>query len=55
VVSFLAIGPKIRGFKPGRLRLVFKYGKNHSTTSLGSEIKQSVPCCKILRHVENTC
>jgi hypothetical protein len=24
----LAIGPKVRGFKPGRGRLIFKSGKN---------------------------
>jgi hypothetical protein len=28
VVSVLAIGPKVRGFKPGRGRLLFKGDKN---------------------------
>jgi hypothetical protein len=28
VVSVLAIGPKVSGFKPGRRRLIFKGDKN---------------------------
>jgi hypothetical protein len=40
VVSVLATGPKVRGFKPGR-----GWGdKIHSTPSFGGEVKPSVPC-----------
>jgi hypothetical protein len=44
VVIVLVIGPKIRGFKPGRIR---------GTPSFGGEVKPSVPCRKILRHVKD--
>jgi hypothetical protein len=41
VVSVLATGPKVRGFKPdGFLRVI----KICSTTSFGGEVKPSVPC-----------
>jgi hypothetical protein len=44
VVSVLATGPKIRGFKPGRGRWIFKCDKIRSTPSFGGEVKPSVPC-----------
>jgi hypothetical protein len=53
VVIVLAIGPKVRGFIPGRGRRNFKYNINLCKTSLGWEVKPSVPCRKILRHVKD--
>jgi hypothetical protein len=44
VVSVLATGPKVRGFKPGRGRWIFKGDKIRSTPSFGGEVKPSVPC-----------
>jgi hypothetical protein len=44
VVSVLATGPKVRGFKPGRVRWIFKGDKIRGTTSFGGEVKSSVPC-----------
>jgi hypothetical protein len=46
--SVLAIGPKIRGFKPGRGWSIFKDDIIRSATSFGGEVKPSVPCRKIL-------
>jgi hypothetical protein len=40
MVSVLAIGPKVRGFKPGRG---------------GWGVKPEVPCRKILRYVKEPC
>jgi hypothetical protein len=50
--NVLAIGPKVRGFKPGRGRWTFKGDKICNTTSFGREVKFSVPCRKILLHVK---
>jgi hypothetical protein len=50
VVSVLAIGPKVRGLKPGRGQRIFNGDKN----LLHRESKPSVPCRKILRHVNLT-
>jgi hypothetical protein len=47
-----ASGPKVHGFNSGRRRWIWKAIKLRSTTSVGGEIKQSVPCRKILRHVK---
>jgi hypothetical protein len=44
VVSVLATGPKVRGFKPGRGRWILRVIKYRSTTSFGGEVKPSVPC-----------
>jgi hypothetical protein len=46
VVSVLATGPKVRGFKPGRGRWIwiFKDDKIRSTPFFGGEVKPSVPC-----------
>jgi hypothetical protein len=49
----LAIGPKVRGFKPGRGRWVFKGDTNPQHVFLRKGIKPSVPCRKILRHVKD--
>jgi hypothetical protein len=51
VVSVSATGSKVRGFKSGRGRYIFKVDKIRITTSFGGEIKPSVPF-KILRHVK---
>jgi hypothetical protein len=52
MVLVLAIELKVRGFKPGRGRLIFKGCKILITISFGGEVKPSVPCRKILRYVE---
>jgi hypothetical protein len=49
VVIVLAIGPKVRVFKPGRAPWIFNGYKIRSTTSFGWEVKPSVPCRTILR------
>jgi hypothetical protein len=51
--NVLATGPKVRGFKPGRGQWIFKGDKIRSTTSFGGEVKPSLPCRKILRHVKD--
>jgi hypothetical protein len=50
VVIVLAIGPKVRGFKPGQGRWTFKGNKMRNMTSFGGEVNPSASC-KILRHV----
>jgi hypothetical protein len=45
MVTVLAIGPKVRGFKPGQDRWIFKDD--------GRELKPSAPCRKILWHVQD--
>jgi hypothetical protein len=56
VVIVLAIGTKIREFRPGRGRWIFLRAiKIRSTTSFGGEVKPSIPCRKILRHVKGPC
>jgi hypothetical protein len=55
MVSVLAIGPKVRGFKPGRGDGLLRATKIHSTSSLGREIKPEAPWRKILRHAKITC
>jgi hypothetical protein len=46
------IGPKVRGFKPGQKRWIFKGDKIRRATSFGGEVKTSFPCR--LRHVKDT-
>jgi hypothetical protein len=46
VVSVLATGPKVRGFNPGRVRLILRVIKIRSATSFGREVKPSVPCLR---------
>jgi hypothetical protein len=43
VVIVLAIGPKVRGFKPGRGRLIFKRDKNPKRDYLRRERKAFGP------------
>jgi hypothetical protein len=52
VVSVLAIGPKVRGFKPGRGRLNFE-GYKSPQHLCEMEVKPSAACYKILRNVKN--
>jgi hypothetical protein len=52
VVSVLAIGLKIRGFRPGRGRWNFRAIKIRSRTSFGGEVKPSAPCRKISGYVK---
>jgi hypothetical protein len=42
----LAFSTQVRGFKHGRSRRIFQGEKILSTTSLGGEVKPSVPCCR---------
>jgi hypothetical protein len=42
--SVLAFSTQVRGFKPGRRRLIFKSEKILTTPSFGGEEKPSVPC-----------
>jgi hypothetical protein len=51
VVSMLAIGSKVHGFRPGRGRWVFKCDEIRNTLSLGRVVEPSVPC-KILQLVK---
>jgi hypothetical protein len=44
VVSMLASGTQVRGFKPGRSRRNFRGEKILSMPSFGGEVKPSVPC-----------
>jgi hypothetical protein len=52
VVTVLAVGPKVRIFKPSRGCLILREIKIRSTLYFGWEIKPSAPCRKILRHVK---
>ena len=42
--SVLAFSTQVRGFKPGRSRLIFRARKILSTPSFGGEVKPSVLC-----------
>jgi hypothetical protein len=55
MVSVLAIGSKVRAFKPRRGEGFLKAIKSAacSPSGGGGRIKPSAPCGKILRHVEN--
>jgi hypothetical protein len=44
VVSMLASGSRVSGFKPGRSRWIFTSLKILSMPSFGGEVKVSVPC-----------
>jgi hypothetical protein len=53
LVIVLAIGRKVRGFRPGRGRWIFNSDKNpYSTPFVRGEVKPSAPCRKILWHVK---
>jgi hypothetical protein len=51
VAIVLAIGSKVRGFKPGRGPCILRAIEIRITTSFKGEVKPSAPCRKILRHV----
>jgi hypothetical protein len=53
MVSVLAIGPKVRGFKPGRGDGFLTAIKVRSTPSFGG-VKASDACRKLLRDVKET-
>jgi hypothetical protein len=53
VVSVLAIGLKIHGFRPGRGRWNFRAIKIRSRTSFGGEVKPCAPCMKGIFHRKN--
>jgi hypothetical protein len=48
MVIVIAVGPKVRAFKPSRQRRIFK-----GTTSFRGEVQQLAPCRKNLRHVSD--
>jgi hypothetical protein len=50
VVIVLAIGPKVFGFKPGRGRWILR-AINPYHDFFVREVKPSVPCRNVLRHV----
>jgi hypothetical protein len=52
MVNVLAVGPKVRGCRPGRGRWILRAIKIRSTTSFGEVIKPSVPYRKILWQVK---
>jgi hypothetical protein len=47
----LAIGPMVRGFKPGRGDGFLKATKIRNTPSFGEDVKPKAPWHKIIRHV----
>jgi hypothetical protein len=47
VISVLATGPKVRGYKPGRRLRILRVIKICSTTYFG-EAERSAPCSNIL-------
>jgi hypothetical protein len=53
IVSVLANGPKVRGLNPAETMDFLRDIKIRSTPSLGSEVKPSVSCRKILQNVKN--
>jgi hypothetical protein len=55
MISILAIGPKVRGFKPGRGRWIFKGDKNQWTDFYAGEVKPSAPCFKSSWRVKEPC
>jgi hypothetical protein len=48
VVSMLASGTQVRGFKPGWSRRIFQATKILSMPSFGGEVKPSVLCCSFV-------
>jgi hypothetical protein len=50
-VNVLDIGPKVRGFKPGRSDGFLRATKKNQLSTFG-EIKLDTQCRKILRHVK---
>jgi hypothetical protein len=54
VISVLATGAKVRGFKSGGGDGFIRAIKIRSTRSFGCEVKPKAPCRKILRHVKDS-
>jgi hypothetical protein len=54
VVACLPLDPRLAGSNPADDG-TFKAIKIRSTTPFGGEVKSSVPCRKILRHVNELC
>jgi hypothetical protein len=52
VVSMLASGTQVRGFKRGRSRRIFSGEKILSMPSFGGEVRKSVSHVAALRHVK---
>jgi hypothetical protein len=52
MVSVLAVGPKVLGFKLGRGYGYLRAMKIRSTTYFGGQVKPLFPCRKILLHVK---
>jgi hypothetical protein len=52
MVSVLAIGPEVCGFKPGRGDIILRAINIRSTPSFGGEVKPLAPRCKILLNVK---
>jgi hypothetical protein len=55
VHSVFTVIPKIRVFEPGRGRWYLRAIHIRSTTAFEVEVKPSVPCHKVLKHVEEPC
>jgi hypothetical protein len=53
MISDLAIGPKVRWFKPGQGDGFLRTVEVRDTPFFGEEVKRSVPCRKIFRHIKN--
>jgi hypothetical protein len=53
MVRMFAIGPKVRGFKPGGGDGFLSSIKIRSRPTFGREVKPLPPCHKILWHVKN--
>jgi hypothetical protein len=52
MVSMLAIGPEVLGFKPSRGDVFLTAINICNMPSFGGEVKLKAPCCKILWHVK---
>jgi hypothetical protein len=53
MINVLAIGPNVRGFKPGRGDRFLRVIKFRSTPNFRGAVKLSTPCHKILWHIKN--
>jgi hypothetical protein len=53
MLSVLAIGSKVLGFKPDKGAGVLRAIKICSTPPFGGNVKTVAPCCEILRHVKS--
>jgi hypothetical protein len=55
MIIMLAIGSKVRGFKPAKDDGNTNKVQIHNTTFFGGEVKPLAPCLKILLHVKDPC